>query len=82
MIYFAPPKVSLKDEVEAIVEWMGILYGNGESVAAALSDEDKKYCLEVFIEKKISEVLKRNALSYYKIPLQMDSEVYQMLKGH
>lgn len=82
MIYFAPPKVSLRDEVEAIVEWMGILYGNGESVAAALSDEDKKYCLEVFIEKKISEALKRNALSYYKIPLQMDSEVYQMLKGH
>jgi len=82
MIYFAPPKVSLKDEVEAIVEWMGILYGNGESVTTALSDEDKKYCLEVFIEKKISEALKRNALSYYKIPLQMDSEVYQMLKGH
>lgn len=82
MIYFAPPKVSLRNEVEAIVEWMGILYGNGESVAAALSDEDKKYCLEVFIEKKISEALKRNALSYYKIPLQMDSEVYQMLKGN
>lgn len=81
LLYFKPPKVQAREEVGEIISYMKWLYGQEDTkLAPALGEEDKAYCLESFVEKKLIDVLRRNYLSYYKISLEMDSDVYRELK--
>ena len=83
-LYLAPPKIDLGQEIEDIVSYMRFLFSQkGEQPSiTSLSFEDKSFCLETFAEKKLTEALRRNILSYYKVAVQMDSEIYQMTRIH
>ena len=81
-IYLAPPKIELGDEIQKIVAYMKFLFsqeGEGGPLSQ-LSDEEKTLCLASFVEKKLTESLRRNILSHYKISLRMDSDVYEMIR--
>lgn len=79
-LYMAPPAIEFDQETKEIVAFMRLLFSEGEhSALTALSDEDKRCCLENFAERKLTNALKRNILSYYKISVQMDSDVYRMI---
>lgn len=81
-LYLAPPEIGLGPEIEKIVAYMRFLFSKDDKndPIADLSDSDKKFCLETFVEKQLTESLRRNILSYYKLSLQMDSEVYTLIQ--
>lgn len=78
-LFLEPPKINLMDETKAIVAYMKALFPseNTDSPLSMLSDADKTSILESYIEKKLTEVIKRNVLGYYKISTTMDSDIYK-----
>lgn len=81
-LYLMPPKVSLEQEAKDLFAYIRMFLPE-EDVSTPLtemSEEDKLYCVESYIEKKLTDIVRRNILSYYKLSLKMDSEAYQMLK--
>lgn len=80
-LYLTPPKVELGSEVSAIIAYMKFLFSQAnESAITGLSDDDKGFCLQSFAEKKLADSLKRNMLEYYKISVQMDSDIYKIIR--
>lgn len=81
-LYLAPPVIGLGQEIEKIVAYMQLLFSQDDKNApiSDLSDSDKKFCLETFVEKQLTESLRRNILSYYKLSLQMDSDIYTLIQ--
>lgn len=80
-IYLAPPKVQLDEEIKKISDYMkALFYEGGDSALSQLSPEDKAFCLKTFAEKNLTDSLRRNILSYYKLAVQMDSDVYAMIQ--
>ena len=81
-LYLAPPEIDFSKESQVIIQYMRLLFTQGEegSPVAMLSDTDKAFCLENFVERKLTEASRRNLLSYYKLSLEMDSEVYAMIQ--
>ena len=82
-LYLAPPEIDFSKESQVIIQYMRLLFTQGEegSPVAMLSDTDKAFCLENFVERKLTEAARRNLLSYYKLSLEMDSEVYSMIQS-
>lgn len=79
MLFLEPPKVDLREETKAIITYMKALFPNDDTdtLISHLGDSDKAFILESFIEKKLTEVIKRNVLGYYKVSTEMDSEIYK-----
>ena len=80
-LYLAPPTIDVSDSVKTIISYMKMLYG-GDSESgpvADLSESDKQFCLENFAEKKMTDALRRNLVSYYKVSTVMDGEIYRAL---
>lgn len=79
MLFLEPPKVDLQEETKSIISYMKALFPNDDTDTpiSHLSDSDKAFVLESFIEKKLTEVIKRNVLGYYKVSTEMDSEIYK-----
>lgn len=77
-LYLCPPQIDVKESTNAILEYMKLLFAGGENnPVAVFSEEDRRYCLESYAEKKLSEAVRRNILSYYKVSIEMDYDVYQ-----
>lgn len=78
-LFLEPPKVDLREETKAIIAYMKALFPGkeAENPLAQLADSDKAFILESYIEKKLTEVIKRNVLGYYKVSTEMDSELYK-----
>lgn len=78
-LFLEPPKINLMDETKAIVAYMKALFPseNVDSPLSLLGDADKTSILESYIEKRLTEVIKRNVLGYYKISTEMDSDIYK-----
>ena len=80
-LYLAPPRIELGDEIEKIIAYMRVLFsGEESSPVSQLSDADKAFCLKTFVEKKLTDSMRRNILSYYKLSVQMDINVYAMIQ--
>lgn len=81
-LYMTPPKVTLGTEAKDLLSYIKMFLDTDgvPTPLTEMSDDDKQYCVETYIEKKLTDVLRRNILSYYKLSLKMDSEVYKMLK--
>jgi len=80
-IYLAPPKIELDEEIGKISHYMrALFYEGGSGSLSQLSPEDKTFCLKTFAEKNLTDSLRRNVLSYYKLALQMDTGVYDMIQ--
>lgn len=80
-LYLCPPEINVKESVKAIIAYMKFLFSTSEMDAgyAGFSEADKAYCLESFAEKKLTDVLRHNLLSYYKVSTAMDSDIYKAL---
>lgn len=80
-LYLAPPTIDVSESVKAIISYMKLLYTDGgeAGLLGELSDEDKRFCLENFAEKKMTDSLRRNLVSYYKVSTVMDGEIYKAL---
>lgn len=78
-LFMEPPKVNLKEETKAIVAYMKALFPgeDADSPLSQLADADKTFILESYIEKKLTEVIKRNVVGYYKVSTEMDSALYK-----
>lgn len=79
MLFLEPPKVDLREETKAIISYMKALFPSEDSdnPISHLGESDKAFILESYIEKKLTEVIKRNVLGYYKVSTEMDSEIYK-----
>ena len=78
-LFLEPPKVDLQEETKSIISYMKALFP-GKDAKDSLSQlpvEDKAFMLESYIERKLTEVIKRNVLGYYKISTEMDSDLYK-----
>lgn len=73
------PKVEFRDEIGSIIAYMKALFmpEDSNTPLALLSDGDKAFVLESYVEKKLTEVIKRNVLAYHKISASMDSAFYK-----
>lgn len=80
-LYLAPPTIDVSESVKAIISYMKLLYTDGgeAGLLAELSEEDKRFCLENYAEKKMTDSLRRNLVSYYKVSTVMDGEIYKAL---
>lgn len=78
-LFLEPPTVKMEKETADIITYTRALFPSEDSdnPLAHLSNADKEYMLNAFIEKKITEVIKRNFLRYYKISSHMDSVIYK-----
>lgn len=78
-LFLEPPKINLADETKSIVAYMKALFPaeNTDSPLCMLSDEDKTSILESYVEKRLTEIIKRNVLGYYKVSTEMDSDIYK-----
>ena len=78
-LFLEPPTVKMEKETADIITYTRALFPSEDSdnPLAHLSNADKEYMLNAFIEKKIIEVIKRNFLRYYKVSSHMDSVVYK-----
>lgn len=81
-LFFAPPRIEIGSEVKDVLTYMKSLFpdDDAQSPFSSMSDQDKQYCVESYVSKKLSDVVRKNLLSYYKLSLSMDSEAYQLLK--
>lgn len=66
--------IELKDSACDILHYAMNLLGN-----PILSERDKQFLLESYIEKHLTEKIRSNVLSYFKISAEMDSHVYKTL---
>lgn len=81
-LYMCPPQVEVKECTEKIISYMRMLYTAGEeSPISSFSEDDKRYCLESFAEKQITDAMRRNLLSYYKVSVEMDYMIYKAVCG-
>lgn len=78
-LFLEPPKVNLQEETKAIIAYMKALFPaeDADNPLSQLADADKAFILESYIEKKLTEVIKRNVLGYYKVSTGMDSDLYK-----
>ena len=78
-LYLQPTKFDLQDEVREIIRYTKMLFTDKPSAdpSTQIPDEDKALLLECLIERKLTNVLKRNPLSCYKVSIDMDSKVYK-----
>ena len=78
-LFLEPPKINLQEETKAIVAYMKALFPgeDADNPLSQLADSDKAFILESYIEKKLTEVIKRNVLGYYKVSTEMDSDLYK-----
>ena len=80
-LYLTPPRIEWGGEIEKIIDYMRFLFMEGAGTSLSqLSEEDKTFCLKNFSEKKLTDVIRRNLLSYYKLSLQMDADVYALIQ--
>lgn len=79
MLFLEPPKVDLREETKAIISYMKALFPSedNDNPLSHLAESDKAFILESYIEKKLTEVIKRNVLGYYKVSTEMDSDIYK-----
>lgn len=77
-LFLQPPEVDMKEEAEEIFNYMMKLFPNGdaESPMDKALDDMKVFLLEKMLEKTMTKVLQLNALGYYKVSTQMDSDLY------
>lgn len=81
-LYMCPPQVDARECTEKIINYMRMLYSPSEaSSISSFSEEDKHYCLESFVEKQITDAMRRNLLSYYKVSVEMDYMIYKAICG-
>lgn len=80
-LLFRPPKVNVKKEVDTIVDYMKALFFSDEknSFFASISEEDKVYMLNSFVEKKVADAIRQNVMEYFKVSTDMDAAVYKAL---
>ena len=78
-LFLEPPKVNLREETKAIIAYMKALFPgeDADNPLSQLSEADKAYVLESYIEKKLTEGIKHNVLGYYKVSTEMDSDLYK-----
>lgn len=78
-LFLEPPRIDLQEETKAIVAYMKALFPgeDADNPLSQLAEADKTFILESYIEKKLTEVIKRNVLGYYKISTAMDSDIYK-----
>lgn len=78
-LFLEPPKINLQEETKAIVAYMKALFPgeDADNPLSQLAEADKTFVLESYIEKKLTEVIKRNVLGYYKVSTEMDSDLYK-----
>ena len=82
-LYLQPPLLEIRNETRDIVRFALSLFAGADGDSNPLSDlseEDKMDLLEDYAEKKLLTPLRRNYLSYYKIPISLDSDVYGEIK--
>ena len=74
-LLLAPPTVDLQDEIKPMVAYMKSLFftDNFDDPVYQFSDADKMRAFEIFVERKLTEVIKRNIFGYYKVSRDMDS---------
>ncbi len=79
LLFLEPPEVELRDETRAIVAYMKALFPSdgADTPLSQMPDDDRTFMLESYIEKKLTEVIRRNVLGYYKISTEMDSAIYK-----
>lgn len=69
-----PPQIDLKQETPTIVAYMKDLYTDDpNNPLACLSEEDKQFMLESFIERKLNSALHRSQLTAFDISAEMDT---------
>jgi hypothetical protein len=75
----APASFDLRDGVQSILDCAKKFFpANGaETPFSALSDEDKEYMLRSYIEKVVTEAIRSNVVSCFKVSAEMDSYVYK-----
>lgn len=80
-LFMESPQINIQDEIKSIVTYMKALYPSEETEnpLSQLSEADKAFMLETYIEKKLTDVVKRNVVGYYKISTAMDSVIYKAL---
>lgn len=80
-LYFTQPDIDFSDEVCKIVAYMKLLFSkdNTSSPLDTLSETDREACLESFISQQLTNSLRRNLLSCYKVSLGMDYDVYKLV---
>lgn len=80
-LYFTQPDIDFSDEVCKIVAYMKLLFSkdNSSPPIDKLSETDRESCLESFISQQLTNSLRRNLLSCYKVSLGMDYDVYKLI---
>lgn len=80
-LYLEPPTIDLQEETKAIVACMKDLFHgeDADSPLSYLTESDKIFMLEKFIVKKITEAIKHNVVNYYKVSVEMDSDLYKAI---
>lgn len=76
-----PPQVDLRAAAKDIMLYVKTLFPDEGTKypLRQLSDEDKAYLLERYMEKKLTDSIRCNVASYYKVSTEMDSAVYKAL---
>lgn len=80
-LFLEPPEVDVTRETADIISYMKALFpeDHSENPLSKLSDSDKAFVLESYIEKKLTDVIKRNVLGYYKVSTEMDDKIYKTI---
>ena len=81
-LYMTPPNIDVTDEVTDIVRYMRFLYSkDSESeVISGMKEADRKFCLDSYVEKKLTDSLRRNIIAYFKVATQMDTAIYELTR--
>ncbi len=81
LLFLEPPKMEFQGEIQSICTYMKTLFRSesGEGMLSQLSEEDRCFLLESFVSKKLSDVLRRNVLEYYKVSIEQDSRIYKLV---
>lgn len=76
-----PPQVNMHSEASDIITYTRALYpsDSNNTPLSILPESDKLFMLENYIEKKLTGVIMRNLLRYYKVSVAEDSNVYKAI---
>lgn len=79
LLFLEPPQVNVHEETKAIITYMKALFPgeDADNPLAQLGEAEKAFVLESYIERKLTDVIKRNVLGYYKVSTAMDSDIYK-----
>lgn len=74
-----PAHFDLQNGVKSIMDCVKDLFprNGSETLPSALSDEYKEYMLKSLIEKIVTEAIRSNILTCFKVTAEMDSHVYK-----